>query len=388
MPFSPGVTLVSGLCRAAGLPFRLATRDMELFPPEKLLIIKLCCIGDVLQATPVAVALQRAFPAIRIDWAVGDWSRAMIAGNPRVGKILNVGALDGGQLGLGALSRLVRQVRVEGYDTCLVLDRSPLAAMVPWLAQVPQRIGLDSGGRGFCHHVRVPVSGVRHEAEVYLDVVRAIGVGTQGARTEFYPTERDKESADELLEKRLKWHGSQPLFVFHPAGGRNPGMRMVSKRWPPERYALLANRLLKECGGKLILLGGPQDRVLLEAVKGLMAYDALVLAGEISWGVWGALLQQATLCVGNDTGATHLGVAVGCKTVFIFGPSDPRRYGPYARPGRAAALWRPITGMVSGVNKGPPRGWTWEEGVSADEAWHAARTLLEDAQPQVSDEEE
>jgi ADP-heptose:LPS heptosyltransferase len=129
--------------------------------------------------------------------------------------------------------------------------------------------------------------------------------------------------------------------------------------------------------------------VLLEAVNGLIPYKTVALPGEVEWGIWGAILERGTLCLGNDTGATHLAIAAGCKTVFIFGPSDPRRYGPYAQPGQAAALWHPIAGMVDGVDKGPPRDWTWEEGVSADEAWKAAQVLLEPEQlPRRTDEEE
>ncbi len=382
--------LVSGLSYLASVPFRLFNRNHELDPPERLLILKPCCIGDALLATPVAAALQRAFPGARVDWAVGPWSRPLVATNPRIGKIINAEEVGTGRLRWAQVNRLVKRIRAENYDTCLVLDRSPLMAAIPWLARVPQRIGLDSSGRGFCHHVRVPVQGVRHEAEVYLDVVRAMNAGTQGVRPEFYPTAQDRAAAAELLEKRLGWVENEPLFVFHPAGGRNPGMKMVSKRWPPERYALLANRLLTEYGGKALLLGGPQDKVLLEAVKGLIAFKALALAGEVEWGIWGALLERGTLCVGNDTGATHLAVAVGCKTIFVFGPSDPRRYGPYAQPGQAAALWHPISGMVHGVDKGPPAGWSWEEGVTADEAWHAAQTLLEGLEPwsEVAIEEE
>jgi len=378
MSLSPIDWLVSGSCQLASLPFRLFSRRQELDPPERLLIIKPCCIGDVLMATPVAAALHRAFPGIRIDWAIGPWSRAMVATNPRLGKIVNAEQVGVGRYGWRGVRQLVKRLRAENYDTCLTLDRSPILTLIPWLAKIPQRIGLDSGGRGFSHHIRVPVYGVRHEAEVYLDVVRAMGVGTQGVRTEFYPTDKDRAAAAELLEKRLQWNENEPLFVFHPAGGRNPGIKMLSKRWPPERYALLANRLVKEYGGKALLLGGQQDKVLLEAVKGLMACGPLELAGEIEWGVWGAILERATLCVGNDTGATHLAVAVDCKTVFIFGPSDPRRYGPYCRPGQAAALWHPITGMENGVDKGAPPDWSWDEGVTADEAWHAARALLED----------
>lgn len=387
MAFSPVEGLISAACHVAGVPFRLFSRNHELIPPERLLIIKPCCIGDVLMATPVAAALARAFPGIRIDWAVSSWARPLVMSNTRLGKIINTGQVGAGSHGWGALRKLVRQIEVEHYDTCLVLDRSPILALIPLMAGVPQRIGLDSRGRGFPHHLRVPVKGLRHEAEIYLDVVRAMGVGTQGVRTEFHPTEQDRAAADQLLTEQLKWEPGEPLFVLHPAGGRNPGMKMMGKRWPPERYAVVANRLLKEYGGKAILLGGPQDSVMLDAVNGLIPFETLALAGGIEWGTWGAILERATLCIGNDTGATHLAVAVGCKTVFIFGPSDPRRYGPYARPGRAAALWHPIPGMEGGVNEGPPRDWSWDEGVTADEAWHAAQALLDDGERTREEEE-
>lgn len=379
--------LVGGICRVAGLPFRLASREAKLDPPERLLILKPCCIGDVLMATPVAAALDRAYPGTRIDWAVGSWSLPMVASNPRLERIVNTEQVGSGPHSWGQVRRLIDRVRAGRYDTCLVLDRSPIVALVPWLAGVPQRIGLDSAGRGLCHHIRVPVRGVRHEAEIYLDVARAMGVNTSGVRTEFYPTDGDRAAADKLLERELGWEEGEPLFLVHPAGGRNPGARMVSKRWPPERYALLCTRLLKEYGGKALLLGGPQDKVLLDAVRGLIAFKVPALTGDVEWGVWGALLERATLCVGNDTGATHLAVAVGCKAVFVFGPTDPRRYGPYARPGQAAALWHPIPDMVHGVDKGAPPGWSWEEGVTADEAWFAAQNLLA-ASPAASADEE
>lgn len=376
MAFPPFDWLVSSACHIASIPFRIFGRE-QLDPPERLLILKPCCIGDVLMATPVAAALQRAFPGGRIDWAVGPWSRPMVATNKRLGKVINSGQVGSGRYKWKDVRRLVKQIEAENYDTCLILDRSPVIASIPWMAQIPQRIGLDSNGRGFCHHIRVPVHGIRHEADIYLDVVRAMGAGVQGLRMEFYPTENDRAIAAELLQNRIGWQEGESLFIIHPAGGRNPGTKMLGKRWPPERFAVVINRLLKIYGGKAILLGSAQDKVVLDSIKGMVGFKTYVLAGEIDWGVSGALLEKATLCVGNDTGATHLSVAVGCKTVFIFGPSDPRRYGPYARPGQAAALWHPIPQLVHGVHKGIPKGWSWDEGVTSDEAWHAAQALME-----------
>ena len=217
MAFVPLEWLVSTACHLASLPF-LITRRSRLDPPKRLLILKPCCIGDVLMATPVAASLQRAFPGIRIDWAVGPWSRAMVATNPRLGKILNAEDLGTGRFNLKQVRQLIKRIRTESYDTCLVLDRSPLLAAIPWLAGVTQRVGLDSNGRGFCHHVRVPVNGIRHEADIYLDVLRAMGVATQGARTEFYPSEKGRIAAPLLLQEQLGWKEGEPLFIFHPAG--------------------------------------------------------------------------------------------------------------------------------------------------------------------------
>jgi ADP-heptose:LPS heptosyltransferase len=300
----------------------------------------------------------------------------MVETNPRLSRVLNAHELGAGRPSWRQVRRLTKRVRAELYDTCLVLDRSPVLAAIPWLAGVPQRIGLDSAGRGFCHHVRIPVRGVRHETDIYLETVRALGAGVQGVQTEFYPTDSDRAAATDLLRTQLQWSEGEPLFVLHPAGGRNPGAAMVSKRWLPERFAVVANRLLNEYGGKAILLGGPQDRAILETVRGLIGLKTLAVAGEVAWGVWGALLEKAMLCLGNDTGATHLAVAVGCKTVFVFGPSDPRRYGPYARQGQAAALWHPVPGLHHGVHRGPPKNWTWDEAVSAQEVWHAVQALI------------
>jgi hypothetical protein len=129
--------LVSGACYVASVPFRLLSQSNQLVPPERMLILKPCCIGDVLLATPVAVALQRAFPGVRIDWAVGPWSRQMVATNPRLGKIINAEEIGVGRFSWPMINRLVRRIRAERYDTCLVLDRSPVLAMIPWLGRNP-----------------------------------------------------------------------------------------------------------------------------------------------------------------------------------------------------------------------------------------------------------
>jgi ADP-heptose:LPS heptosyltransferase len=91
----------------------------------------------------------------------------------------------------------------------------------------------------------------------------------------------------------------------------------------------------------VIIVGGPGDRELAEEVRHLAGELEHVhnMAGELSFDELGALLERAAVFVGNDTGAMHLAAAVGTPTVAVFGPSDPRRYGPYGAGHRA--VWKP-----------------------------------------------
>ena len=101
------------------------------------------------------------------------------------------------------------------------------------------------------------------------------------------------------------------------------------------------------------------------------------LTGQLTFGQFGALLERCDLFIGHDTGAMHLAVAVGAPVVAIFGPSDPRMYGPYGE--NSVALWHDV-----GCNPCLLRG-RWDttcrrfrciEAVTVEEVWQAAAALL------------
>ena len=360
--------LVSWLCRLLkalfprkGSPFR---------SPSSILIIKPCCLGDVLMATPLLAVLRRAFPSARIDFAVGDWSRPMVENNPHLDGVLDPGCVGSGPYPWWEYWHLVGRICAGKYEACFVLDRSPLLSLLPFLAGVPQRVGLDSEGRGFSLTTRVPVT-LKHEAELYLDTARAIGLKVAEPALEFYPSEEDRK----YIRKRIS--SRQPTVVVHPGGGHNPGMTLSAKRWPPERFATLADRFIEEERAQTILVGGALDAGVAKAIKGAMRHGLLDLTGRLTWGQLGALLERCDLFIGPDTGAMHLAVAVGAPTVAIFGPSDPRMYGPYG--GKSAVLWHDV-----GCNPCFARG-RWNEAcrhfkcieaVTVEEVWQAASSLL------------
>ncbi|MCW5852475.1 MAG: glycosyltransferase family 9 protein [Anaerolineae bacterium] len=223
-------------------------------------------------------------------------------------------------------------MRVGRYDTAFSLDRSPLLGLLPWLAAIPRRIGLDSSGRGFAHTVRVaaPPAAPRHEAEVYLDTLRAVGLAPAAPHLEFFPSPADEAEAQRLMTDDIRLMTNHQSFILlHPAGGVNPGMTLLAKRWPAERFAQLADRLADDLGMQVVLVGGPGDREVSAEVMRHTRRPLLDLTGRLRLGALGALARHAALYIGNDTGATHLAVAVGAPTLMLMGPTDPRRYGPY-----------------------------------------------------------
>jgi len=365
-------TVTGFLTRALSATWALAGVRRPARAPRRGLILKPCCAGDVVFATATLAALRRAYPQAHIAWAISAWARPILAHNPRVDALLDAGPLGTRRATLADVRALAARARAEDFDTCLVLDRSPLLTLVAWLARIPQRVGLDSGGRGFAHTLPVPAPGARHEAELYLDCARALGIDAQDAWPEFYPAPEDESFA---AARVAEWAGPGPLVLLNPAGGTNPGMRLVEKRWPVDRYAALGARLAAERGARLALLAGPGDEPLLAELQARLHVRASALA--VQWGQAGALARRAALYAGNDTGLTHVASASGTAVLAIFGPSDPRRYAPFAPPGRAVTLWRETAVPAAGVAGGVHGDFTWEQGVTVDEAVAAAEKLLD-----------
>jgi ADP-heptose:LPS heptosyltransferase len=150
---------------------------------------------------------------------------------------------------------------------------------------------------------------------------------------------------------------------------------MLDKRWPPEHFAALARQLLAQ-GFQIVLTGSAGDAPLCAAFSELLTPAPHILAGQLSLSQFGALCEQASLFVGGDTGAMHLAVACGCKTVAIFGPSNPNRYAPFGPPDQVRTVWHRVALPEGGVGQGEVHNFSWTQGATVAEVWEASQTLL------------
>jgi ADP-heptose:LPS heptosyltransferase len=342
--------------------------------PKNILLLKPCCIGDVVNTTPLLMALRRAYPDASITWAIGTHSAPAIDGHPSLDNLMMTGtAANPAKSPMGIWS-LSQQIRAGKFDLAIVPVRSPLISLAVWLAGVPVRAGLDSAGRGRLYNVRAPIvpQDSRHEATIYLDIARALHIDVADCWTNI------PVSDEQFSTLPLPLKSESGIVVIHVGGGQNPGMRMIEKRPPIPLLANVAARAAAYLHARIAILGGPDDRARADELhETLQSMHPLSLVGILDFKQIAALGKSAAIAIGPDTGLLHLMAAAGAPTVMIFGPSDPHRYAPFVPPGQAVTSWRPYPLPKQGVASGPPQGWSWEQdGVTADEVWEAAKSLL------------
>lgn len=313
--------------------------------PRSIVVIKPCCIGDVIMTTPLLEVLQRTYPAARITYVVGTWSKVIAEHQPTVASVIDCGTVGiPGRYALKDYVKLAQRLRRQHFDLAFVLDRSPMLTLLPWLAGIARRVGPDSLGRGFSLTDRVAVSTSRtqlqHQVDIYLDLARALGIAVDHPQMHFEPT---------VEERQRIYPSTRKQVAVFPGGGSNPGMQLTAKRWPLALYRDLVRKLVHELGVQVLLIGGPDDVALNQSLlDGLTVPAGTVvnLAGQTPFGQTAAQIEHCVLFIGNDSSPMHLAAAVGTPVIAIFGPTSPQEYGPYALDDpRHIAIWRHPTGQ-------------------------------------------
>lgn len=300
---------------------------------ERILIIKMSAIGDVVQTLPFLEVLHHNLPNARIDWLVEEATADLVAGHPAVDRILvsrrsswpRELARPATALPAAAdIARFIARLRRRAYD--LAIDLQGLLKSGLWLGLSRARrkvtlAGAREGSRWFATETPLPVDSDRHAIDRYLEAAERLGFRPVPWQGTIPISPGDLESADLLLAPLLET-GRHIVAL-------NPMARWESKLWPPERFAALADTLVRDFGCRLVFTGGHSDRPAIEKILRQMTAPALDLVGRTGLKELAALLTRATVLVCTDTGPMHMAVAMKCPVVALFGPTAPWRTGPY-----------------------------------------------------------
>jgi len=317
-----------GLADAALGPLRLGRRPPAR-TPRRILLLRLERIGDLLMAMDAIGLVGRLYPDAEVDVAVGSWNEPLARLMPGLTRVHVVDvpwlARERTRWSWRKLVAAARRWRLHGYDVVLNFEPDIRSNFLAWLSGASRRTGYFTGGGGaflteswaYDESAHVGVNAERL-------VRRTFGAGNDVAAPAVrLPIPEDaRRHAETLLSG-----GDRRLVGVHASGGR------PSKQWHPERFADAIRQIALERGAAVVLTGAPADRPLVDAVAArLRDVHTIDLCGDVDLPALAAVLERLDLLVTGDTGPMHLAAAVGTPIVALFGPSDPRRYGPRGGP--------------------------------------------------------
>ena len=277
-----------------------------------LLLIQTAFIGDVVLTTPLVQAAKERLGA-RVAVLVRPSTADLLRGHPAVDEVI-IFDKNGTDRGLGRLLALGRKLRAERFDAALIPHRSLRSALLAWLARVPKRVGFQtSAGQWLLTH-QVPYRAV-HEVERNLDLLQPWKVSTSGYIPTLHPDDGDNTCAATFLQT-MGIGPDQPLI------GVAPGSVWATKRWLPERFAAVADRLARDTGARVVLFGAAED-VPLCADIAQQARKTVVAAGRLSLLQSAGLVRRCRFLISNDTGMAHIAAAMGVPVIGLFGPTVP-----------------------------------------------------------------
>jgi heptosyltransferase-2 len=279
---------------------------------ERVLVRAPNWLGDAVLSLPALRDVRRNFPQARIEVlarkAVADVYRA-------------VGEVDAVREA-GSFREDVEWLRGR-FDLGVLLTNSFASAFQLFRAGVKERWGYATDGRRLLLTRSCPVpEEVRGESEVYYYRAMLAGVGlavSAAPDVSLRPLPQWRERARALLGAEGRWLGINPGAFF---GG--------AKRWIPERYAAVADRLAGRYDLRSVVVGGGAERPLAEALAAVLQTPALVLCGRTSLGELAGVLAELRLLLTNDSGPMHLAAALGTPLVAVFGPTDWRETFPFS----------------------------------------------------------
>ena len=283
----------------------------------KVLVVKLCCIGDIIQLTPSLRAIKAGGNEVHLVCV--PWVKDIAAMAPFIDKI-HIADMKSPV----DMMAVVFELRKEKFDLVINYHRDLKSYIFVSVLGAKRKAGFDWGMASSLVDSRFEFDPKIHETQRYLSVTRGLHITDSGVYTELKPPVK--------AGIEFEIDGKKRSVGIFPAGGNNPGTVMATKRWPAKNFNELIKALEKD-GLAVYVFGADFDApVIEEAVKGTTA--KVLISGLNDFAFYVSKMDVFIAC---DTGPLHLTAALGVKTIGLYGPTSPEVFG--ARGKYSVNIW-------------------------------------------------
>ncbi len=290
--------------------------------PRRILIVRLSAIGDIIMASGLIPALRSLYPEARIAWLAEEAQAGLLRHNPRLDHVHSLPRQRWRALRKSgdypALTREVREfirsLRAEKYDLVLDLQGLLKSGVWSWLSGAGRRIGLGSreGSQWLMTEVVPREMDDPRIGKEYRDLAIRLGASSESFVMDIAVPDEARRRAVALLEET----GIRKDYVVLAPFTTRP-----QKHWFDDRWAVLAQKLNSRYTP--VMLGGPGDKERAARISTMAGGTVANLVGKTSLAECAAIIDQARLLIGVDTGLTHLGIAMDTPTLALFGSTAP-----------------------------------------------------------------
>ena len=281
---------------------------MKLSNAHKILFITLSNIGDVILTLPVLSALRDNFPEASIDVVVGPRPQEVFKKDPRVNRVF----IYDKHIGLKDKITFIKNLKAEKYDLAIDMKTSLLPILIGARYRTPVII---------CRGQACLPPTLKHKRLIHLESLRPFGLIYKQQKNIYIDDEARKK-----IENILQTSGIKNTDIII---GVCPGSKSHLKQWKKQGFADVVNSILKNTQYKVILIGDMKEAGLSKEIAARIKQPGLIdLTGKISLNELFPLVEKFNLLLTGDSAAMHIASDLGVKVVAIFGPTDPKEYGP------------------------------------------------------------
>jgi len=287
--------------------------------PKKILIIQLSALGDTILAVPALRAIRYRFPNAEITMLASPTNLDYLARCPYVDRRVAFHF---------PVHRLLYALRRERFDWAIDLEHWPrLSALLAYATGAPVRVGFraDKQHRHFLFTDVVPHLPGQHEVRNFLCIAHQLACPMRGMQLEVWFSEAERAWVLKTLAEE-EVQPEQPVVVFHPEAGRRGEPR---RRWPQERYVVLADALVARYGAQIVLTGAPGEVAVSQQIVTRTKQKTVMLAGKTGINQLAALFAHADLVISGNCGPMHLAAATGTPVIALHGPTNGAQWGPW-----------------------------------------------------------
>jgi len=279
-------------------------------------------LGDVVFSLPTIQAIRARLPHVRITAVAHPPAHEFLSHHPSIDSVIKIPYTQ--EDSFWSSCRFARGLRKYQFDLAVLFPNSLRSAIMVWLSGSKTRIGYQTEGRGalLTHSLAVRKDSKSiHGMDYYSEIVSCLGIHNVEKTFEPILSGEDVVRQEELLAQQGVYPNDFKVAI-------QPGASKPEKRWHPERFGILCQKLIKERGAKILLLGSNAESELIEQVRKFCPReDSLVFTG-LNMRVVLALLRNCQMLIANDSGLMHLGAMVETPLVAIFGPGSPKTSDP------------------------------------------------------------